>query len=99
MAVAGLLEGMARADLSALVEEVSASYRAGALEALSVADPEWRDAVDRAEREVGGLYQALREADLTWERWCDGVAELRRLWARAGDVSPQSQEGSLEDVA
>ncbi|MBI3456923.1 MAG: hypothetical protein HY002_14195 [Candidatus Rokubacteria bacterium] len=99
MAATGLLETMARGDLDALVEEVGASYRAGALEALSVADPEWRDAVDRVEREVGGLYQALHEADLTWGRWCDAVAELRRLWARAGDVSPLSREGSLEDVA
>ena len=78
MAGTGVLETLARADLDALLAEVSHAYRPGALEALSAVDPEWWGAVERAEREVGELYDELREADLTLARWRHAVGERRR---------------------
>ena len=99
MAGTGVLETIARTDLEALLDEVGRTYRPGALEALAVADPEWRGAVERAEREVGGLYEALREADLTLARWRRAVGELRRLWARAAEVDAVPEVTSLEEVA
>lgn len=95
----GILETMARADLDALLDEVGREYRPGALEALASRDPEWRGALDRAEQEVGGLYEALREADRTLAHWRQAVGDLRRLWARLGQISPQASASSLEDVA
>jgi hypothetical protein len=84
MATTGVLETIARSDLEALHQEVRHFYRPGALDALAATDPDWRGAVDRIEREVGDLYEALREADGTLARWRQAVGELRRLWARAG---------------
>lgn len=89
MATTGVLETLARADLDALFEDRRA-YRPGALEVLSDREPEWREALERAEREAGGLYEALREADLTFARWRAAVGELRRLWARVDAVEAES---------
>jgi len=98
MAGAGVLETIARVDLEAVLEEVGRGYTPGALETLAVTDPEWRGAVDRAEQEVGGLYEALCEADGTLARWRQAVGELRRLWARAGEWRG-ADEARLSDVA
>ncbi len=95
----GLLEMMARADLTALHAEIDHVYAPGAFEALGEADPGWRAALDRAEREVGELYEALRQADATLLRWRRGVAELSRLWARVGEVPGAADRTSLEEVA
>jgi len=95
MAASGVLEMLARADLDALLEELRTQYRAGALERLSGRDPEWRLALDRAEEEVGGLYDALRAADATFARWRAAVAELRRLWGRLDGMAGES----LDQVA
>jgi len=89
MAGTGLLETLAKTDLDALLEDLRTRYRAGTLEGLSARDPEWRAAVDRAEREVGGLYEALREADVTFSRWRVAVSELSRLCDRLEDVPPE----------
>lgn len=86
MAGTGLLETLAKTDLDALLGDLRTRYRAGTLEALSARDPEWRAAVDRAEREVGGLYETLREADVTFSRWRVAVSELNRLCDRLEDV-------------
>ena len=98
MATTGVLEMLARADLDALLDDLARSYRSGALETLSARDPAWREEVDRVEREVGGLYEALREADGTFTRWRQAVGELRRLWARVEGVQP-SEAGVLDEVA
>ncbi len=82
MASAGVLETLARADLEALLEEVRAGYRPGRLEALGAEDPAWRAALDRAEQEVGRLYESLRAADSTFGRWRQAIGELRRLCKR-----------------
>ena len=98
----GLLESMARVDLDTLLEEVSARYRSGSLEALRAADPEWGADLDRTEAEVGALYEALREADRTLGRWRQTLAELHRLWMRVGEVRAESagdESGVLEEVA
>lgn len=95
MAGTGLLETLAKTDLDAMLEDLRTRYRAGTLEALSARDPEWRAALDRAEREVGGLYEALREADVTFSRWRVAVSELGRLWGRLEEVRPEC----LQEVA
>ncbi len=97
MARTGVLEMLARADLDALLEDLRQNYRAGALETLTAQDPEWRAHLDRAEQEVGGLYEALREADATFTRWRRAVTELRRLWARVEGVRPEAE--ALDEVA
>lgn len=99
MARVGLLEMMARADLEALSEEIARCYAPGALEVLGEADPAWRAALDRTEREVGELYEALRQADATLLRWRGGLAELSRLWARAADAPAPADARALEEVA
>lgn len=98
MTGAGLIETIARGDLEALLDDVSRRYRPGALEALASADPDWRVAVDGAEREAARLYEALREADLTLARWRQAVGELRRLWERAAAAGPR-EVPALDDVA
>ena len=98
----GLLETMARADLDAVLEMVADGYRPGALDAMAAQDPEWRAALERAEREVGALYDALGEADLTLSRWRQAVAELYRVWSRVnqGPVGAEvSALPELEEVA
>lgn len=95
MAGTGLLETLAKTDLDAMLEDLRTRYRAGTLEALSARDPEWRAALDRAEREVGGLYEALREADVTFSRWRVAVSGLGRLWGRLEEVRPEC----LQEVA
>lgn len=90
----GVLESMARIELDAVVRDVAGGYRPGALDALSAADPTWRMALDRAEREVGEAYEELRAAEAALVRWRRALAELTRLWARAGEA-----ESSLEQVA
>lgn len=95
----GLLEMMARADLSALHAEIARVYAPGALEALALADPAWRAALDRTEREVGELYEALREADATLRRWRRGVTELTRLWTRVTEPPVRADGVPLEEVA
>ncbi|MBI2468818.1 MAG: hypothetical protein HYV62_13555 [Candidatus Rokubacteria bacterium] len=99
MARVGFLEMMAHADLEALHEEMARRYAPGGLEALGAADPGWRAALDRAEREVGELYEALRQADATLVRWRRGLAELSRLWARAAAVPVPADAPALEEVA
>ena len=95
----GLLEGMARGDLEELIERVGSGYRAGSVELLTAEDPGWREALDRAEVEVGALYEALGEADVTLERWRRAMAELSRLWLRVAE-RPVADEGlALEEVA
>ena len=96
----GVLETMGRMELDAVVREIRDRYRPGALDALSAADPAWRVAVDRREREVGALYEALRDADATLVRWRRALAELARLWARVGsEVEVEPVTPSLEQVA
>jgi hypothetical protein len=98
----GLLEGMGRAEMTDLVERLGSRYQPGAVERLTAEDPAWREALDRAEAEVGALYDALREADVTLERWRRAMAELSRLWLRVGPPSAEvgRDDGAfLEDVA
>ena len=95
----GLLETMARADLDALLEAVGTGYRPGALGFLSASDPDWREALERTEREAGALYQALCEADATLTRWRQVVAEMYRLWARVHEVPSMAEAPALEEVA
>lgn len=95
----GLLQTMARADLDALLDAVGTGYRPGTIELLSATDPEWREALDRVERDAGALYQALCEADQTLARWRQAVAELYRLWARVHEVPGVAEELVLEEVA
>jgi hypothetical protein len=90
MGTTGVLQTLARADLDALVDGVRTRYQAGSLEAMSDRDPEWRAALDQVERELGELYEALREADATLTRWRRGVGELRRLWDRLDTVPSES---------
>jgi hypothetical protein len=102
MAQRGLLETMARRDLDALLTEVASGYRPGTLDTLDRADPEWRDALDRAEREVGALFLTLCEADQALADWRRAIAELSRLWRRVHDgeaPSARSLTESLADVA
>lgn len=95
----GLLEAMARADLEALMAAVAIGYRPGALDVLAANDPEWSVALDRAEREVGALYEALQEADATLARWRQAVAELSRLWMRVREGPATVEVPALEEVA
>jgi len=95
----GAFETMAWMDLSSLVRDIAQRYRPGALDTLSARDPAWRAALDRAEREVGQLYEALRDADSTLIRWRQALGELARLWARTGAVEADSGAPSLEQVA
>jgi hypothetical protein len=90
METTGVLETLARADLEALLADVRTRYQAGLLEAMSDRDPEWRAALDRAERDVGGLYAALREADTTLTHWRQAVGRLRRLWDRLDATAAES---------
>ena len=85
----GVLEGMARAELEELVESIGAAYRPGTVERLAMRDPAWREALDRAETEVGTLYEALQEADLTLARWRRAMAELSSLWLRVRGVAAE----------
>ncbi|MGH7267924.1 MAG: hypothetical protein ACREMB_24170 [Candidatus Rokuibacteriota bacterium] len=98
MIAQGLLEGMAHRELDALLEEIRQAYRPGALHTLASADPDWREAVERTEREVGALYQALADADRTVGRWHQAVGDLRRLWRRVGETEPAGR-ASLDEVA
>jgi hypothetical protein len=93
----GVLEAMAQTDLDVLLDGVRSGYRSGTAELLEDRDPGWRAAVEEKEREVGELFAALCEADLTVRRWRRAVAELRGLWARAREGE---QEGPvLREVA
>lgn len=87
----GVLEGMARIELDALVRDAAARYRPGALDTLSATDPAWRMALDRAEREVGDAFEGLRAAEVALVRWQHALAELARLWARVGEADPEAE--------
>lgn len=100
MAAQGLLQGMAHRELDELIAEIRRDYHPGALDALAGVDPEWRRDLERAEREVGGLYEALGEADTTVVRWYRALGELRGLWRRVGDpTAAPGQAGRLHEVA
>lgn len=96
MRAVGVLEAMAEADVEELVRRVSRRYPPGGLEAATAADPAWRASLERTERELGGLYESLREADRALGRWRRTVADLERLWARVGGEVEADQ---LEHVA
>jgi hypothetical protein len=93
---AGLLETMASSDLETVTQAVGRSYRSGSVERLMAYDPAWRDAVERAEREVGSLYAELCLADETLRRWREAVGELYRVWARVNEAPIASMDGSTE---
>jgi hypothetical protein len=99
MARAGLLETMASGDLEAVTRAVGRSYRPGSVERLVAHDPAWREALERAEREVGTLYAELCQADGTLLRWREAVGELYRVWSRVNDVSVEDTTPVLEEVA
>jgi hypothetical protein len=99
MATMGILETLARGDLDAVLDRIERDYYPGALESLTAADPLWRADLERAEREVGSLYEALREADLTLSRWRQAMTDLTRLWARVGRVAADPEPMSLGEVA
>lgn len=92
MEPAGVLETLARADLDALLRQITRHYRSGALEELVEADPAWSAALDDAEREVGSLYEAMRDADGVLARWRQALSELSRLWARVGGAEAVRRE-------
>jgi hypothetical protein len=94
---AGLLETMASGDLEAVTRAVGRAYRPGSVERLAARDPEWRAALDQAEREVGTLYAALCEADDTLGRWREAIGELYRVWSRVNDREDEAPV--LEEVA
>jgi hypothetical protein len=99
---AGLLETMASGDLEAVTRAVGRCYRLGSVERLAAQNPEWHEAVERAEREVGTLYAALCEADGTLVRWREAVGELYRVWSRVNDARTEPAEDDalvLEEVA
>lgn len=96
---AGLLETMASGDLEAVTRAVERGYRPGDFERLAARDPEWRDALERAEREVGTLYATLVEADDTLVHWREAVGELYRLWARVNEAPVEDRAPVLEEVA
>jgi len=83
----GILEGLARTELEELIESIAAAYRPGSVDRLSARDPAWRQALDRAEVEVGSLYEALREADVALARWRRAMAALSALWLRVREVT------------
>jgi hypothetical protein len=99
---AGLLETMASGDLEAVTRAVGRGYQPGSVERLAVRDPEWHEALERAEREVGTLYAALCEADGTLVRWREAVGELYRVWSRVNDMRAEPADDDalvLEEVA
>jgi hypothetical protein len=97
---AGLLETMASGDLEAVTRVVERGYRPGNIERLAARDPEWRDALEQAEREVGALYATLVEADATLVRWREAVGELYRLWSRVNEAPAMDRAPVvLEEVA
>jgi hypothetical protein len=99
----GILEAMARADLDALLGEVAAGYRAGTLDIVGARDPAWREELERAEREVGALFQALCEADAALVEWRRAVANLSRLWRQLldtpGNLPGDAPPGLMRDIA
>lgn len=102
MTRAGLLETMASGDLDAVTRAVGRSYRAGSVERLAAQDPQWGEALERAEREVGTLYAALCEADGTLVRWREAIGELYRVWSRVNEVAAEDSAPILpilEEVA
>lgn len=102
MTTIGPLQALARIDLDALLADIGARYEPGTLDLASALDPEWRAALDRAEREVGSLYQTLCEADAALADWRRAVAELGRVWRRleAGIPAPaEAAPPALEQVA
>src|SRR5262245_14026200 len=96
---AGLLETMASGDLEAVTRAVGRDYQSGGVERLAARDPEWRAALDRAEREVGRLYADLCQADATLGRWREAVGELYRVWSRVNDTPVDDDQPVLEEVA
>lgn len=98
MSRAGLLETMASGDLEAVTRAVGRGYRPGSVERLEARNPEWHEALERAEREVGTLYAELCEADATLVRWREAVGELYRVWSRVNDARAED-EVVLEEVA
>jgi hypothetical protein len=92
----GLLETMASNDLEVVTRAVGRSYRSGGVERLQAQDPAWREAVERAEREVGALYADLCAADGTLLRWREAVAELYRVWSRVNDEPAASRARELD---
>ena len=96
---AGLLETMASGDLEAVTRAVGRGYRPGNAERLAVQSPEWHEALERAEREVGTLYAELCEADATLARWREAVGELYRVWSRVNDARAEDEALVLEEVA
>jgi hypothetical protein len=98
MMAEGLLQGMAHRELEGLLEEIRQAYRPGAVDTLAAADPDWRQALERTEREVGALFQALADADRAVGRWHQAVGDLRRLWRRVGETAP-ADHASLDEVA
>ena len=96
---AGLLETMASGDLEAVTRAVGRGYQVGSVEHLAARDPEWHDALERAEREVGMLYAALCEADDTLVRWREAVGELYRVWSRVNEAPAENEAPVLEEVA
>jgi hypothetical protein len=99
MATMGILETLAREDLDAVLDGIERDYHAGALDTLTAADPAWRADLERTEREVASLYEALREADLTLSRWRRAMTDLTRLWARVGEVEAGREPMPLGEVA
>jgi hypothetical protein len=93
---AGLLETMASNDLEVVTHAVGRSYRSGSVERLLAHDPAWREAVERAEREVGALYAELCAADGTLLRWREAVAELYRVWSRVNDAPAANTARELD---
>jgi hypothetical protein len=94
-----LLETMASGDLEAVTRAVGRGYRPGSVERLAALDPEWHEALEQAEREVGTLYAALCEADGTLVRWREAVGELYRVWSRVNDAPAEDEAPVLEEVA
>jgi hypothetical protein len=94
-----LLETMASGDLEAVTRAVGRGYRPGSVERLAARDPEWREALEQAEREVGTLYAALCEADATLARWREAVGELYRVWSRVNEGPAEDEAPVLEEVA
>lgn len=95
----GLLETMASGDLEAVTRAVGRGYRAGSVERLAARDPEWREALEQAEREVGTLYAQLCQADDTLVRWREAIGELYRVWSRVNHAAVEDEPVILEEVA